>query len=123
MTNNEFFTTWLKNFASDIDEENINRYVIGFGECIWHVFSWKLTDEKNYLVGDTARQTYDKMNKVGAIYIDWYEDDNTNYLTQALSTSKALDDFIEVYVVGKDFEWTYIKTHEQGLGPYFMFKK
>jgi hypothetical protein len=28
----------------------------------------------------------------------------------------------ETYIVGKDFKWTYILTHEDGFGPYFMKK-
>ena len=39
-----------------------------------------------------------------------------------LNTAEALDDFVEIYVVGKDFKWTYIKTHEDMCGPYFMRK-
>ena len=123
MTNNEFFTTWLKNFASDVPEKDINRYVIDFGNLIWHVFSWNLIDKKRYLVGDAAKKAYDELNKDGAFYIEWFEDNKTKDITSALNFSKALDDFVEIYVVGKDFEWSYIKTHECSLGPYFIMKK
>ena len=37
-----------------------------------------------------------------------------------LKNADCFDRFAEVYVVGKNFEWTYIKTHESSCGPYFM---
>ena len=41
-------------------------------------------------------------------------------------TSSDIDDcgLIEFYVVGKNFEWCYVVTHELDLcGPYFCFKR
>lgn len=36
-------------------------------------------------------------------------------------TAKALDRerYTDIYVVAKDFSWTYVHTHEPDLGPYF----
>ena len=68
-----------------------------------------------------VKKTYYKIDKRGAFYIEWFEDKHTKDLTHALSSAKALDSFVEIYVVGKDFKWTYIKTHENDMcGPYFM---
>ena len=40
-----------------------------------------------------------------------------------INIAKAIDELVEVYVTGKNFEWTYIKTHENDwCGPYFMKK-
>lgn len=54
------------------------------------------------------------------LYIEWFEDKHSKDILWNLNTAKALDDLVEVYVVGKDFKWTYIKTHENMCGPYFM---
>ena len=124
MTKDEFFIKWLDNFAAEIPQESIDRYVQEYGEYIWHVFSWELLDEEQYSVGDAARKAYDDIDKNGAFCIEWFKDDNTKDVTKALNSSKALDELVEVYVVGKNFEWTYIKTHEgDSCGPYFFKKK
>ena len=120
MTRDEFYTAWLKRFAEGISEENIERYVVSTGNYLWHVFSWELLDEAKYLVGDSAKDAYNKIDKNNALYIDWFSDDGAKALTQELSTAEALDQMTEVYVAAPDFSWTYIKTHEIMCGPYFM---
>lgn len=122
MTKDEFYVTWLKSFACDIPEKDIKRFVKSYGNYIWHIFSWKLLAEKQYLTGEAAKAEYDKTDKKGASYIEWFKDDHTKDITWALDTAEALEGFTEIYVVGKDFEWTYIKNHED-LGPYFLRKK
>ena len=73
------------------------------------------------LWGDEARKAFDKIDKRGAMYISWFDHDHTKDITWELNTAEAFDKFTEVYVVGKNFEWTYIKTHEDGaFGPYFL---
>ena len=120
MTRDEFYTAWLKHFAEGISEENIERYVVSTGNYLWHVFSWELLDEAKYLVGDSAKDAYNKIDKNNALYIDWFSDDGAKALTQELSNAEALDQMTEGYVAAPDFSWTYIKTHEIMCGPYFM---
>ncbi len=69
---------------------------------------------------DAAMDAYDKIDKSDAIYIDWWEKDESHNITLDLSTSAALNDMSEVYVAASDFSWTYIVTHESTCGPYFM---
>ena len=121
MKKREFYKKWLSAFASDISASDIKKYVVSTGDYIWHTFSWELLDENKYLMGEEAKKAYDKEDKSDAIYIEWFENDETKDLTWELSSAKALDKLVEVYVVAKDFSWTYIKTHEGNLcGPYFM---
>ena len=120
MTKSAFYAKWLETFASDIPKGALKKYVQSTGNYVWHIFSWDLLDKKQYLLGDAAKAAYDKIDKRGAIYIDWFEDDHTKDITWPLNTARALDEFVEVYVVGKDFDWTYIKTHEGACGPYFL---
>ena len=120
MTRDAFYTAWLKHFAEDISKENIEKYVVSTGNYLWHVFSWELLGEAKYLVGDSAKDAYNKIDKNNALYIDWFSDDRVKTLTQELSNAEALDQMTEVYVAAPDFSWTYIKTHEIMCGPYFM---
>lgn len=120
MTRDEFYNKWLKRFAEGISKENIERYVVSTGNYLWHVFSWELLDEERFLVGDSAKDAYNKIDKDNAIYIDWFSDDDAGALPHELSEAEALDQMSEVYVAAPDFSWTYIKTHEIMCGPYFM---
>ena len=121
MTKNEFYDKWLSVFASGISKEDREKYIVSYGNYIWHAFSWELLDKSEYLVGDAAREAYDSMDKGDAVCLRWFDDDRTQELSEDLHTAKALDNQHEIYVVSKDFSWTYIKTHEyDACGPYFM---
>ena len=122
MTRNSFRNKWLAAFAGDVPKSDIRKYVLETGNYIWHVFSWELLDRDSFLTGDAAKEAYDKIDKCGAIYIDWFNNKNESELTGELHASNALDSFVEVYVVADDFSWTYIKTHEAMCGPYFLKK-
>ena len=123
MTKNEFYQKWMLAFAGGIPKSDVKKYVVSTGNYIWHVFSWELMDADQYLVGDAAKRAYDKTDKRGALYIEWFKDNHTKDITWDLNTATALDNFVEIYVVAKDFSWTYIKTHETGFGPYFLTLK
>lgn len=123
MTKDEFYAKWLDAFGGGISKSDIKKYVIATGDYIWHIFSWDLAEKGRYLTGKEAEKAYDQIDKRGAMYIDWFEDDHAKDITWDLDKAKALKKFAEVYVVGKDFQWTYIKTHEDSCGPYFMMRK
>ncbi|MBE6917034.1 MAG: DUF4275 family protein [Ruminococcaceae bacterium] len=123
MTKKEFYDKWIETFAADIPEQDIQKYVKSTGNLIWHIFSWELLDEGRYFIGEKAKAAYDQIDKEGAICIAWFEDEHTKDIVADLNIAAALDDFVEIYVVGKNFEWTYIKTHESMCGPYFMSDK
>lgn len=120
MTRESFYTRWMRVFANGIPKKNIDQYVKATGNYIWHIFSWKLLNEDRYFLGNEAKDAYDQIDKNGAMYIKWFDEKHTRVLTEDLYTANALEDFVEVYVVGQDFQWTYIKTHESTCGPYFM---
>lgn len=120
MTKNEFFNKWLDNFGVGVSKKNLKKYVVSTGSLLWHVFSFELLDPKKFLIGDEAKAAYDKINKQGALYIEWFKDKTIKEMTLELNTASALDKLVEVYVVSSDFSWTYIKTHESTCGPYFM---
>jgi hypothetical protein len=121
----EFKAKWLEIFAAGIPEKDIDRYVFDYGNnTIWHVFSWELLSEDEYLTGDAAKHEFDSVNKQGAKYIIEFQDGEIlRDLSPELSTAADMDKMIEVYTVGKDFSWTYIKTHELVCGPYFCYRK
>ena len=120
MKKTEFYDKWLKSFANGVSEEAIQKYVVSTGNFLWHVFSWKLLNEKSYLSGEHAKDAYNNIDKKDAVCLMWFEDDETKSLVPAMYTAEALEEWNEVYVAAPDFSWTYMKTHECTCGPYFM---
>ncbi len=123
MTIENFTSKWLQHFANGIKKDKLQKYVIN--QYIWHIFSWKLLDRDLYLSGDAARLAYDNADKSNCIFCETFGGRGkgvTDVLLEEYSASKSIDSQItELYVVTKDFSWTYIKTHENDLcGPYFM---
>ena len=120
VTREEFYSEWIKHFAVGISGDNLEKYVVSTGNLLWHIFSWELIDDHKFLSGDAAREAYDRMDRDGAIYIHWFEDETTHLLSRHMQNSRILDKMTEVYVVSPDFSWSYMKTHEEMCGPYFM---
>lgn len=120
MTKKEFYDEWIKQFCKDVPQSLINRHILKKGNFLWHIFSWELLPDNRYLSGEKANEAFDLVSKQGAWYIDWFEDEKAHQIIPELKNADCFNRFVEVYVVGKNFEWTYIKTHEDGLGPYFM---
>ena len=121
MTKQKFINQWLRHFAKGVAAEQLKMHV--GGQFIWHVFSFKLIETKNLLVGDSARQAYDQVSKEECIFCDMFGNGGvTDKLSLEYDTAEKIDHvFTEFYVVAKDYSWTYIKTHENGnCGPYFV---
>ena len=123
----EYKIQWLSHFAKDINPRKIQKYVIGTGDYIWHLFSWEVIPAGRYLEGDQARKAYDKLSayqKEIALFIEPFGEGETFSLPAHRATSKALEEYTEIYVTANDYSWTYIKTHEGDLcGPYFYRKE
>lgn len=123
-----FRREWVRHFAGDVSPVSIEKYILCHGMAwnfIWHAFSWELMPEGAFLEGDAARRAFDEVEKDGAMGIDPFEENAACVsLPVDLRTAKAIEALTEYYVVGKDFVWTYIKTHEEDLcGPYFCVRR
>ena len=95
MKKDVFCTKWLEAFAGGISKRYIKKYVIATGNYIWHIFSWKLAKKNRYLTGAEAEKAYDQIDKRGAMYIDWFEDDHTKDITWDLDKAEALKKFMK----------------------------
>lgn len=124
MTKQKFINQWIRNFTKGLSKDAINKYVKD--QYIWHVFSWELLDSSTYLVGDAARCAYDNVDKSNCIFCDMFGLNGvSDIMSDIYRSSKCIDlNVTELYVVAKDYSWTYIKTHENDLcGPYFLKTK
>ena len=123
MTKQKFVNQWLRHFASSIDKRDIESCVTD--QYIWHIFSCELLNKDSFLEGDDARRAYNEADKSNCIFCDMFGPYGVSDTEkEEYSSSEKIDRSItELYVVSKDYSWTYIKTHESGLcGPYFMKK-
>ena len=123
----QFKNQWLDNFASPVYNLPGNKSKIKAEQYIWHLFSWKYLPEGSYLSGDEARAAFDKIKgrrKDSAIYIVPFGSKESFTLDPVNTNSHTLEAHVEIYVAGKDFSWTYIKTHENDMcGPYYCDKE
>ena len=121
---NPFFARWLQQFVPELTDTEYRKYI--HKQYIWHAFSFEIIAREKILQGDAARSAYNKANKDGAVCLQLDFEDTPTPLTDEFDTAEKLEGpdglYAEFYVVGKNYSWTYIVTHEtgMGLGPYFM---
>ncbi|MDE7438905.1 MAG: DUF4275 family protein [Clostridia bacterium] len=120
---NPFFARWLKEFIPELTDAQYRRCIRK--RYIWHAFYYNIIPDGEYLEGDEARKAFDRADKEGALSLQFDFEDTPVALTEEFDTAEKVEDYFEFYVVGKDFSWTYIVTHETdiGIGPYFMENK
>ncbi|WP_409276341.1 DUF4275 family protein [Neobacillus sp. SCS-31] len=114
---------WETNFADHLsDEEKRAIYLFdhgGYCGYLWHLFSFK---KKDCLEGEEAEEAFNNEPK-NQCYIFYQNSDYALHLENAatLSTSDFFDETdIDIYIVDKQFRWTFVITHETGwCGPYF----
>ena len=127
MNGNEFLGKWIRFFAPDITKSQYNKRIRN--QYIWHAFSWKIIPKGTYFEGDEARKAYNGADKEDAMCFQFWRDEFPVPLSEEFDLAEKIEtpdgDYDEFYVVGKDFKWTYIVTHEtdMGFGPYFMSLK
>ncbi|MGD6844817.1 DUF4275 family protein [Bacillus infantis] len=117
---------WENNFASHLNEKEKKAIHLldegGFGGYLWHLFSYK---KKDCLEGENAKKAFNSARK-NKIYVFFQHSDFALLLENAstLHTEDLIDEIgTDMYIVDKQFRWTFILTHETGwLGPYFSRK-
>ncbi len=120
MLDDALIKKWLSIFGKDVDKELMEEHVTSYGNHLWHLFTW---GEVPCLQGDDARKAFDDLQYEEAIrFYDGYSGHIEEVSEIGKISAKAVDKDREsdVYIVAKDFSWTYVRTHEIGLcGPYF----
>ena len=112
---------WENNFAKHLTQEEKDSIYLnnkeGYCGYLWHLFSY---EKKGCVIGGEALKSFDNQTK-SVCYIFEQHSDYALILENA-SEIKACDipNGIDIYVVDKEFNWTFIKTHEADwCGPYF----
>lgn len=102
----------------------IDREKIHYDDMHWHIFSYKAKECEK---GDQAINSFKDILK-DSFYI-FYQRKDTGYFIDDNARAFIFDDmsiFItnfetaDIYITDKEFNWTFVQTHEDGwLGPYF----
>lgn len=116
---------WDEEFAAHLshrEKESIFLYdedgLCGF---LWHIFSY---EKKEYLEKEQAERAFE-MEPKGFCYL-FYQHFDHALLIENASALYGVDlvDEEDVYIVDKEFTWTFVITHEKGwYGPYFARNK
>lgn len=124
MDNQAIIKEWISAFGKDVDNKIIQSHVTAYGNYLWHLFTW---GEVPCMEGDDARKAFDDLQYTEAII---FYDGYSNGIEGVSCVGKFSADEIDrnenrdVYVVAKDFSWTYVRTHEtERCGPYFCANK
>lgn len=120
MTNDELIQKWLNAFGDNADPAFLDEHVLSLGNLLWHIFSY---ERSCCLKEDDARAAFDGLEYDEAIRFEsGYAGRIKNVSVTKRLTSRQLDDAKndDIYIVAKDFSWTYVRTHERGMcGPFF----
>lgn len=128
MQKETFVKEFIENFVPSTSLKQLKRlncYPPNHG-YLWMICEYNLV--KN-LKGNEASIAYDNIDKTDAMEFQYDNgflgDDVSIPLSKENDTSEKINKsgLIEFYVIGKDFSWCYIVTHEpNGCGPYFIIK-
>lgn len=122
MYTQEFFQRWYAAFAPAVDSETMQKYVTAEGCCPWHIFTHGGVE---CLSGDDAFAAYKKIAAgdvycyVGREYSGGRCKLRANNFAEITASRQTGD---EIYITAPDFSWTFVWTHEEAFGPYFIKK-
>ena len=110
---------WVEQYAPT---EKIKKEYLrssNFMAYLWHMFSFCFLD---CIEGENACELFNQVNKTECVIIS-----NIDYIAYKLKnagglTDDKIDDFVDITITASDFSWTYSKTHESDMGPYFYKK-
>lgn len=115
---------WENHFADHLSYKDKKKIFLydedGFCGYLWHLFSYKRRASLQEEQADTA---FNKEWKE-TCYVFYQHSEEAYILEKSKAiTADLFENEEDVYIVDKDFNWTYVRTHETGLcGPYFCRK-
>ena len=121
----EIRNKWIEIFAGNLTERE--RKEISMDNHLWYGFN---SEKKDYLEGEDAVEAFNNLRKKGYyVFFDYdrYDDEDLfgyeNKVFEVFGWNKMkAEDFScdDIYIVDKEFTWTYVYTHEGfWYGPYF----
>ena len=117
----EYKKQWLSVYApKDANMRKLNNLCVNslhkYKSFLWHLLSFEFVKA---FTEKQAQILFDKKFKDNAVII--FNADDLGYRIHNLSNlnSDFLNGWCDVTVTAYDFSWTYSKTHEEYIGPYY----
>lgn len=110
---------WLSHFTpEEADWKKVKKICLKGCGCVylWHLFSYEIVKGEE---GQAAKELFEAELKEGCILFSNIGDFAFHLENAQKLSAEALEQFVDVTVTALDFSWTYSKTHEEELGPYF----
>ena len=111
---------WVDSFTpTGADRKDVNANCLSnrkYSTYLWHLFSFEYLNSE-----ETPEKRYAEQDKNECILIS-SGGNKLGFLLKNASGLSAdlLNEFTDVVIFSSDMSWTYCKTHEEELGPYFF---
>ncbi|WLR57370.1 DUF4275 family protein [Mesobacillus subterraneus] len=125
---NDLRQKWESAFASQLSPKEKRQIFLhdkgGASGFLWHLFSYeKRKCEKE----EQAELAFDNQYKDTCLIFFQHSDEVWKVKDASDLTAKDLlmtdGEYADLYIVDRDFRWTFVVTHEQGwIGPFFCRK-
>ena len=121
MKKTEFIDKWLNTFGKELLQKYKDY------NYLWEVFFLK--SKNTFLCGIEATKEFHKVDRKNAISIEMLFEEVTNeyyekYYDDVIFNQEGKVTIPELFVVSKDWSWTYVCSHEDDdaeNGPFFMY--
>ncbi|MCD9025053.1 DUF4275 family protein [Cohnella silvisoli] len=109
---------WDYHFATGLSASE--KMIIYMDQFLWHLFSYKKIECLKKIEAKTASNNLNKQT----CYI-FYQNQSRTFILENPMHVKAehFEQENDIYIVDKEFNWTYVQTHEEQCGPYFYIKQ
>ncbi|MBQ8371882.1 MAG: DUF4275 family protein [Clostridia bacterium] len=118
----EYKEAWVDAFSPEnADVGEIRRICLSqknYKLYLWHIFSYEYQSSE-----EDAARLYNLKSKAACVLIDNIYDIGFTLMNADRLTAEIIDGFSDITVTAADFSWTYCKTHEDELGPYYYESK
>ncbi|MDD5293160.1 MAG: DUF4275 family protein [Candidatus Izemoplasmatales bacterium] len=116
-----FFREWYQAFAYSVSKDIMDERVLAEGNLPWHIFTW---GEVDAVEGLEALNLLNNIDLNAVITFSGFPDDFSKI--KMIKSKRKLNELLhnsdDVYITALDFSWTFVKTHEDYIGPYFKFR-
>lgn len=109
---------WIDTFSpEDADKRKIESLCLSndkYVPFLWHIFSF------GFLKSEAdCDERYNAKDKNECVILDNIDEIGFILKNAQSLTADVIKEFLDVTIFPTDFSWTYCKTHEEELGPYF----
>ena len=120
-----FVDIFISNFVPNISKANLKKlHCYPPDGYLWGICEYDLVQNTKFEIAKNDFDNADKSEAIEFQYDNGFKgDEYSSPLSESNNTSNKIEKsgLVEFYVIGKDYSWCYITTHEPNYcGPYFI---